>query len=337
MASELDNKLNEILGETVEVVAETPVETSKQEEVKENKEAGVDDTAEPKKETENAEAKEGETPSDSELEEELKNIDPELREAILNAPAELRESQIKVFKKMRAGIDRKHTEFGEAKKFAETAKELFKQYGLDERKGLDQIKNLVEFEKKLKENPKATIKHLQELFKVTEEVSGSENEDIDLDSLTDNERILYNKIIKAENEAKSAKQEAESFKRLGEREQQDLYLKELVSFKDAVNDDGSLKNPFFDDLLPEMERLSATYPNEKVDKLYERALKHYDEIYNKISEDKRKKVNGLLTKRQEEALLKAKSINSQSLKHKSSSSSQAKSLDDVLLDILDAA
>jgi len=333
MASELDNALNEILGETVEV-AETPVETSAQEEV-ENKEAGVD-TAEPKKETEETENKEGETPSDSELEEELKNIDPELREAILSAPAELRESQIKVFKKMRAGIDRKHTEFGEAKKLAETAKELFKQYGLDERKGFDQIRSLVEFEKKLKENPKATIKNLQEMFKVSDEVSGSE-EEIDLDSLTDNERILYNKIRKAEDEAKLAKQEAESFKKLGEREQQDLILKEINSFKSAVSDNGELKNPYFDDLLPEMERLSAIYPNDNVEKLYNKALKLNDEIFEKISEDKRKKETGLLTKRQEEALLKAKSINSQSLKHKSSSSSQAKSLDDVLLGILDAA
>jgi len=334
MASELDNTLSGILGETVEV-AESPVETSKQEEV-ENKEAGVD-TAEPKEKTEETENKEGETPSDSELEEELKNIDPELREAILNAPPELRESQIKVFKKMRAGIDRKHTEFGEAKKLAETTRELFKQYGLDERKGFDQIKNLVEFEKKLKENPKATIKNLQEMFKVTEEVSGSSEEEIDVDSLTDNERILYNKIRKAEDEAKLAKQEAESFKKIGEREQQDLIVKEINSFKSAVSDDGSLKNPYFDDLLPEMERLASIYSNDNIEKLYNKALKLNDEVSQKISEDKRRKENGLLTKRQEEALLKAKSINSQSLKHKSSSSSQAKSLDDVLLDILDGA
>lgn len=332
MASDLEGKYNEILGETVEAV-EAPVETSAQEEV-ENKEEGVvaEDTAESKQETEE---KEGNIPSD--LEEELKNIDPELREAILSAPVELRESQIKAFKKMRVSIDRKHTELGESKKLAETAKELFKQYGLDERKGFDQIRNLVEFEKRLKDNPKATIKHLQEMFKVTEEVSGSQEEEIDIDSLTDNERILYNKIKKAEDEAKLAKQEAESFKKLSEREQQELILKEINSFKSAINDDGSIKNPYFDDLLPEMERLSAIYPNDNVEKLYNKALKLNDEIYNKISEDKRRKENGLLTKRQEEALLKAKSINSQSLKHKSSSSSQVKSLDDVLLDILTAA
>jgi len=149
--------------------------------------------------------------------------------------------------------------------------------------------------------------------------------------------LLYNKIRKAEDEAKLAKQEAESFKKLGEREQQDLILKEINSFKSAVSDNGELKNPYFDDLLPEMERLSAIYPNDNVEKLYNKALKLNDEIFEKISEDKRKKETGLLTKRQEEALLKAKSINSQSLKHKSSSSSQAKSLDDVLLGILDAA
>lgn len=331
MASELDNELNQILGETAEV-AEAPAETSTQEEVK-NKEEGVD-TAETEEKSE-SEIKEGETPS-SDLEEELKNIDPELRDAILNAAPELRESQIKVFKKMRASIDRKHTELGESKKIAETTRELFKQYGLDERKGFDQIKNLIELEKKLKENPKAVIKNLQELFNVSEEKSGSE-EEIDLDSLTDNERILYNKIKKAEDEAKLAKQEAENFKKLNEREQQDVILKEINSFKNAVSDDGSLKNPYFDDLLPEMERLSAIYPNDNVEKLYHKALKLNDKIHEKILEDKRKKENGLLTKRQEEALLKAKSINSQSLKHKSSSSSQAKSLDDVLLDILDAA
>jgi hypothetical protein len=329
MASELDNKLNEILGETVEV-AETPAETSEQVEV-ENKEEGVI-TAESKETQE--EEKEGE-PSDSELEDELKNIDPELKEAILNAPPELRESQIKVFKKMRASIDRKHTEFGQEKKLAETTKEFFKLHGLDEGKGFDQIKNLVEFEKKLKENPKAVIKNLQEMFKVQDEVSGSE-EDIDLDSLTDNERALYNKIRKAEEEAKQAKKEAENFKKIGEKEQQEIILKEINSFRSAIDEDGSLKNPYFDDLLPEMERLSAIYPNDNVEKLYNKALKLNDEIHNKVLEDKRKQ-SGLLTKRQEEALLKAKSINSQSLKHKTSSSSGVKSLDDILLNILEAA
>jgi hypothetical protein len=330
MASELDNKLNEILGETVEVV-ETPAETSEQVEV-ESKEEGVI-TAESKETQE--EEKEGKEPSNSELEDELKNIDPELKEAILNAPLELRESQIKVFKKMRASIDRKHTEFGQEKKLAETTKEFFKLHGLDESKGFDQIKNLVEFEKKLKENPKAVIKNLQEMFKVQDEMSGSDK-DIDIDSLTDNELVLYNKITKAEEEAKQAKKEAENFKKIGEKEQQEVILKEINSFRSSIDEDGSLKNPYFDDLLPEMERLSAIYPNDNVEKLYNKALKLNDEIHNKVLEDKRKQ-SGLLTKRQEEALMKAKSINSQSLKHKTSSSSGVKSLDDILLNILEAA
>jgi len=330
MASDLENKFNEILGETVEV-AETPVETPVAETEVENKEEGVV-TAESNEETQEEEAKEGDTPSDSDLEDELKGIAPELVDAILKTPSELRSIQIEVLKKMRASIDRKHTEFGQEKKIAETTRELFKQYGLDETKGFDQIKNLVEFEKNLKSNPKETIKNLQKLFKVEEE-SGSQEQEIDIDSLTDNERILYNKIERAEKEAKLAKQESENFRKLGEKEQQDLILKEINSFKSAVSDDGFLKNPYFDDLLPEMERLSAIYPNDNVEKLYNKALKLNDEIFNKVSEDERKR-NGFLTKRQEEALLKAKSINSQSLKHKSSSSNQVKTLDDTLLDIL---
>lgn len=331
MASDLENKFNEILGEPAEV--EAPAEPTEAESKVKNKEEGVD-TAEPKEQTQ-TEVKEGETPSDD-LEEELKNIDPELKEAILNAAPELRESQIKVFKKMRASIDRKHTELGEAKKLAETTKELFKQYGLDERKGFDQVKNLIEFERKLKENPKEVVKNLQKMFKI-EEQSGSEEQDIDLDSLTDNERILYNKIKKAEEEAKLAKQEAENFKRLTEKEQQDLILNEIESFRAATDENGNLKHLYFDDLLPEMERLSTLYPKDNVEKLYNKALRLNDEIQQKIEEDKRKKENVFLTKRQEEALLKAKSINSQSLKHKSSSVGQVKSLDDKLLEILDAA
>lgn len=335
MASELDNELNEILGVTVEV-AETPAENLVAETEVKNTEEGA--SAAESKETTQVEAEEGVEPSYSE-EEELKNVPEDLKEAILKTPSELRAIQLDVLKKMRATEDRKLTALGESKKLAETTKELFKQYGLDERKGFDQIKNLVEFEKKLKENPKAVIKNLQEIFKVSDESAGQKNneEEIDLDSLTDNERFLYNKVKKAEDEARLAKQEAENFKKIRKREQQEIILKEINSFESAVNDDGSLKNPYFDDLLPEMERLSEIYPNDNVEKLYNKALKLNDKIFEKILEDKRKKESGLLTKRQEEALLKAKSINSQSLKHKSSSSSQAKSLDDVLLDILDAA
>jgi len=86
-----------------------------------------------------------------------------------------------------------------------------------------------------------------------------------------------------------------------------------------------------------MERLSTLYPKDNIEKLYNKALRLNDEIQQKIEEDKRKKENNFLTKRQEEALLKAKTINSQSLKHKSSSIGQAKSLDDRLLEILDTA
>lgn len=330
MASDLDNKLNEILGDTAEVV-ETPAETSEQEEV-ENKEEGVE-SAESDQDAQQEEG--GELPP--ELEEELKNIDPELKDAILKASPELRESQIKVFKKMRASIDRKHTELGESKKLAETTKELFKQYGLDEKNGFNQIKNLVEFERKLKQDPKSVIKSLKEMFKVEEENKSGSAEEIDLDSLTENERILYNKILKAEEEAKTAKREAEEFKKLSQKEQDDLIANEIKSFMSATNDDGSLKNPYFEDLLPEMESLSKVYPNDNVEKLYNKALKLNDEIHQRIVEDKKKKEGVLLTKSQEEALLKAKSINSQSLKHKTSSISTKKSLDDTLFEILDNA
>lgn len=331
MASDLDNELNEILGETVEV-ADTPDETSKQEEV-ENKDEGVD-TAESEAEEPQKEGEEDKESSEPDLEEELKNIDPELREAILSASPELREGQIKVFKKMRASIDRKHTELGEAKKLAETTKELFKQYGLDEQKGFDQVKNLIEFEKRLKADPKSVIKSLKEMFKLEEEVAGSE-ENIDLDSLTDNERILYNEIKKAKEEAKKLKEESEEFKKLSQKEQQDLALKEINDFKSLKNEDGSLKNPYFEELIPDMENLAGIYPNDNIEKLYHKAVKLNDEIFNKIQEDKLKKSKEFLTKEQEAALLKAKSINSQSLKHKSTSTTSAKSLDDILGDILD--
>lgn len=332
MASDLEQKMSEILDSSKES-DNIPQEKEPAVEAEvENKEEGVKDTAESKEETQSSNT-EGETPSDD-LEEELKNIDPELKEAILNAAPELRESQIKVFKKMRASIDRKHTELGETKKLAETTKELFKQYGLDERRGFDQIRNLIEFEKNLKKNPKEVVKSLQELFKIKEE-SGS-GQDIDLDSLTENERILYNKIIKAEEEAKAAKQEAENFKKLSQKEQDETILNEINSFREAVDENGDPKNPFFDDLLPEMEKLSTLYPKDNVEKLYHKAIKLNDEIASKIEEKKRKS-NNLLTKRQEEALLKAKSINSQSLKSKTSSVSKLKSLDERLYDILATA
>lgn len=290
---------------------------------------GVDNTAE----TGNEESIEEGKTIPSELEDELKNIDPELREAILQASPELRENQIKVFKKMRAGFDKKHTEIGELKKLAESTKDLFRQYGLDERKGLDQIKNLIEFENKLRNDPKTVIKGLQEMFNEKESVvTGSKIEEIDIDSLTDNERVLYNKILQAEEQAKLAKKEAEKLKIQAEQEKQQIILSEINAFKNAVDEEGNLKNPYFEDFIPEMERLSVQFPNDNIEKLYNKAYKKYEEIFSK-SIDKKRKENNLPTKKQEEAILKAKSINSQSFKSKMSGDPRDKDPNDYLLEL----
>jgi hypothetical protein len=338
MASDLDNTLAGILGEApaIEVATEVAVE-----EVKQNSEVeGVESAAETSQEE--TEEVEGKNPSI--YEEEIKNLDPEMREAIRSIEEDadisaekkdsLIKSQISAAKKQRANFDRKHTELGEAKKLAETTKELFKEYGLDEKRGFGQIKNLIEFEKRLKSDPKAAIKGLKDMFKIDEEEAGS-TEEMDLDYATDNERILFNKIKKAEEEAKKAKEEAFNIKRVSEDREKEEALKEILAFKDKVSDDGSLINPYFDDLLPEMEKLWQLYPNDKIDKLYSKALRLNDELYQKSLEDVEEKVKLRVSIEKQSALAKAKSINSQSFKSKSTSGNVQKSIDDILGDILD--
>jgi len=336
MASNLDNELMEILaGEPEEVKKDLPKEqqVEEQAEATENSEVeGVEEAAETS--SEDSQDKEEGDKIPSELEEELKNIDPEVREAILNASPELRESQIKAFKKMRATVDRKLTEIGQEKKIAETTRQLFKEYNLDENRGFDQIKSLVEFEKKLKQDPKSVIKSLGEMFQIESEVAGSED-NIDIESLTDNERILYNKIKKTEDEAKKAREEANNIKRLNESKEEERIFQEIIAVKDAVNEDGSLKNPYFDEVLPDMERLHNLYPNLNTQQLYNKAVRLNDVVYEKSIEEKKNKQLSLTLLEKEEALKKAKNINSQSLKHSSSSLSPPKSIDDVLGDIID--
>lgn len=336
---DLDNKLGEILTDStpVEEVKEIKEEASEsvdEQDVIENSEVeGVEEAAETSKEEAQKEDEGGDN-IPPELEDELKNIDPDVRESILNADPKLRDSYIKSFKKMRASVDRKLTEFGKEKKIAETTKDLFKKYNLDEVKGFDQLKNLVEFEKKLKQDPKSVIKSLQDMFKVEDVKSGSEKE-IDIEEFTDNELTLHKQIKKIEEEANKAKEEFNNIKRVNENREQELLVKEIISVRDATLEDGSLKNPYFEELIPDMENLSGLYPNLSTQQLYNKALRVNDDIYEKSIADRTKKDLSEKFLEKEEAIKKAKNINSQSLKHKSSSVGPDLDLDDILGNILD--
>lgn len=334
MSNDLDNQLTAILDKAEPwnpAQEEKPVEA----EVKQNsEEEGVDNAAESSQEADKSEDTEGQTPSD-EFEEELKNIDPELREALSKVDAEVKRAQLNAFKKMRSNFDKKQTEFGQEKKLAETAKQLFQKHGLDPVNGISQIEKLIHFEKELEKDPKRVVALLKQKFNLQEE-HRSGSEELDESLLTDEEKLLYQKQKNIEKTVETLVEENRRLKELQERKEIEAARAEIERFKTSKNDDGSLKNPYFDDLIDEIGRLTSLYPNDNIESLYNKALRLNDEIYQKSLEDAKLKERTRILSEKERALSKAKSINSQSIKSSPKSMAQP-TLDETLLAILERA
>lgn len=340
MASDLDNQLTAILDKAEPwdpATAEKPAET-RAEAQQDNEKEGVDNAAANSIEEESPKANEEgseEAPSD-EWDEEFKNLDPEVRDALLKADAETRKAQANAFKKMRANFDRKQTELGQEKKLAETTKQLFQKHGLDPALGLSQIEKLIHFERELEKDPKKVINLLKQKFNLHDEKVSGSNDELDESLLTDEERILYNKQKNIEKTLESVVEENRRLKEEREREDIQKYQQELINFRDAKNEDGSLKNPYFDDLLDDMAALEKIFPKDTPEKLYNKALRMNDELYSKSLEDAKSKERNRIESEKKKALDKAKSINGQSLKT-SPKSIAPLSLDDQLMAILERA
>lgn len=334
---EIADIINDIKGvaeESKEEIAETPVEEKEITEIE-----GVEQAAEVSTEEKEAESKpEGQEPSESE-DEDFKNLDPELREALSKADAATKKAQINAFNKMRANFDRKQTEFGQKKKFAETVEQTFTKYGLDVNNGLKEVENLIQFQRELKRNPKAAIEDLKTIFNVKDEIrAGSPEESIDEEAFdsnnaTDIERLLYKQIQEANKKSQALEQELKKVSKKTELEEEQKYLNEILQVKNAKNQDGQPKNIYFDELLPEIEKLSYIYPNYSTQQLYDKALRLNDDIYNKSIQEVAEKERLKLAREREEALKKAKLTNSQSMKS-SVDSRKNTSLEDIYDQIL---
>lgn len=331
-SEELQQQYDKIL----EAAAQAEQPKSPQEpaaEVKENKEEeGVENAATESKEEATESDAEGQSPSDD-LDEELKNLDPELREILLKADADTRRAQSNAFKKMRANFDKKYTELGQEKKLAETGKQLFQKYGIDPNSGFSRVEKLINFETELEKDPRKVIKLLQAKFNLQDEKSGSD--ELDESLLTDEEKLLYKNQKNIEKKLESLEQENRGLRESKEREEINRIQEEIISFRDAKNDDGSLKNPYLEELLEDMSKLHSLYPKEGTEKLYNRALRLNDDVYNKSLEDAKLRERSRLNSEKDAAIKKAKSINSQSIKS-SPQAPAARSLDDTLLAILES-
>jgi len=326
--SNLDEELTAILDKAA------PWDPAKEEqpaEVKENsEEEGVETAAESSNEADESKDQEGQTPSD-EFEEELKNIDPELREALSKVDSEVKRAQLNAFKKMRSNFDKKQTEFGEEKKLAETTKQLFQKHGLDPVNGLSQLEKLIHFEKELEKDPKRVLGLLKQKFNLQDERSGSD--ELDESLLTDEEKLLYKQQKDIKKTVESLVEENRRLKESQENREIEAARAEITKFKEAKNDDGSLKNPYFDDLVDDIGRLTSLYPNDNIEALYNKALRLNDDVYSKSLETAKESERKRILSEKEKALSKAKSINSQSIKSSPKSALQP-SLDDELLAIL---
>jgi hypothetical protein len=343
-SSTLEQEYARILGDLKtdpkeEVEKETPQEeveeVVEQEEAENLEEEGVDnDTAEASQDEQTKE-EEGEQELPSEIEEELKNIDPSIRDAIVNASAEIKKAQIEAFKKMRSGIDKKHTELGAKKKIAESVEDIFNKYGLNVNRDFAKIEQFIQFEKQLNKDPRSVVKSIKEMFKIEDEQVGSQKEPlIDEDSMTETEKLLYQQIQEANKKTERLLEENRKVKESTQRQEDEKALKEVVAFRNATNEDGTPKNPYFDDLIDDMEDLFLKYPNESVEKIYSRAVRNNDTYFQKMLDDVKIKERVSISKQKEEAVKKAKSVNSQSVKSSSGRGNEQKSLGDIFDDIL---
>lgn len=307
-------------------------------EVKQNsEESGVEEAADDsktKEETTESEQEGGEeeAPSD-ELDDEFKNLDPEVRDALKKADAETRQAQANAFKKMRASFDKKSTELGQKRKLAETAEQIFQRYGMDPSVGLSQVEKLIRFEKELEKDPRHVINLLKQKFDIKEEKKSGSDE-LDESLLTDEEKVLYSKLKNSEKQIEELRRKQEDDAQRIQREEIERARREIEAFKSQTNEDGSLKNPYFDELIEDIGRLTDLYPKDNIAKLYERAVRLNDDVYTKSLEDAKKREREKVLREKQEQVNKAKAINSQTAK--SSPKTVAKpALDDILLSILE--
>ena len=336
MEDTLEQKFDKILETGKEVVEEVKSEEPVVVEKEIIEELGVEKAAvesESQQEQKTVSSEGDEIPS--EFEEELKNIDPELRAILLKADAETRKTQLNAFKKMRSSVDKKMTELGQKKKIAETAEELFQKYGVDAASGLSQVERLILFEKELEKDPRTIVEALRKKFNLDDASSGSE-EKLDETYLSEEEKFFNKKIQKIEKTNEFLLEENRKLKDSKELEEVERAKKEIVEFRDRKNEDGALQNPYFNELFGDIGKLTVLYPNDNIDKLYNRALRLNDDIYNKSIEDVKERERVKILTDKEIALKKAKSMNSQSFKS-SSRSDGMQSLDDRLGNILEKA
>lgn len=275
----------------------------------------------------NSEIKEGDQVP-SEIEEELKNVDPELKEFLIKADPDTRKAHLTAFNKMRAGFDKKQTEFGNQKKIAEAAQNLLTKYGLNPEAGFSKIEKLIQFEEELKNNPKEVISFLQSNFVQN---GGNPGSDIDIEQLSQEEKYLLDRIKNIESSNQKLVRENRDLQELRSKQERDHAYNELVKFREAKNEEGNLSHPYFDEVIPDIEKLIPVYPNYSLAQIYSLAIRTNDRIFEKSLNDIREKERKQLEK--EQKTHKANSINSQTLKS-SSDSSQKKSLDDILMDII---
>ena len=328
---DLEQQFEQILAEAAQKEAIKPAEPAA--EVKQdNKIEGVNNAAEVSLQENNSDDKEGDKVPSDEFEEELNNIDPEVRDALSKVDAEVKKAQLNAFRKMRASFDRKQTELGQEKKLAENTKQVFSKYGLDPNSGLSQIEKLIHFEKELEKDPKRVVNLLKQKFNLQDERSGSE--ELDESLLTDEVRLLYKQQKDIKTTLESLVEENRKLKENQEKKEIEAARAEIEKFKNAKNDDGSLKALYFDDLIGEISRLTALYPNDNIEALYNKALRLNDEIYQKSLDNAKLKERERILSEKEKALNKAKSINSQSIKSSPQAMAQP-SLDDTLLAILE--
>lgn len=267
-----------------------------------------EEEVEEKEEKETAKPEEEEKSEDEEKEpeEEIKfptHVPPYVQDVLKTIKdKEIRESMLNLHSRMNSHMQDKSRELSEQKRLAENIHGAFERHGKASVKDkVAHLESYLKFEKVADENPKIAIRKMMEALRVNPEELLNE-------LVYDGDKVRESSL---EFENSNLKQQISSYEQNRMKEEVE---RQTEDFKNEKDDTGNLKHPHFEKLKVEMAKLMKIEPDLSLEKLYNKACRLDDDLYNESLEKEKSKV----AKKTEEKLKvkKAKDISSQNITSK---------------------
>lgn len=241
----------------------------------------------------------------------------ELREKLEGLSEDVQKASTDVFKQMHKSYTKKNQNLSKQSFLAESVDEAFKKHGMN----VDNVKNkatiisnYVAFDKMLRLDPVKAIKLVAERHKIKPDQLGESptktekgSSDLDTDLLTENEKLLVQKLEAANDKIDKLEQ---NFDRRESQEQ----LTAVQRFMKAEDESGNLLHPHFTTVKNDMMDLAEINPNMTIEQLYKKAVRMNDDLYAETIKTERQKIVDENKRKKDERLKKAKAMSRQSLK-----------------------